>query len=184
MSLLVLFTTGCVIVRMRVASVLRIRAAAKPNRSVSIGFSEAVWAPSESGPILIARGWHPREHETYCFFINEPNYGVGDPRWLSLTPIQGTDNHTLHIWTRNPPLLGDNPPWQRSHFTCTLNISYKKAGRAFRLRLKNQKLHSPTGENITVSGTVIAKPVSYKIIEQKIRNREKEIQKFSLHENL
>lgn len=95
-------------------------------------------------------------------------------------PFEGTDDQTLHIWTRKPPFLGDNPPWQSSHFTGTLNISRKKPGGTFRLRLKNQTLYSPSGESITVSGTVVAKRVSYEIIEQKIKNREEEIQKFSL----
>lgn len=42
-----------------------------PDKSV-MGFRQVFWSETGSEILIIGTGWHPREHETYAFFINEP----------------------------------------------------------------------------------------------------------------
>lgn len=69
---LLLCATGC-IVRPKADTVLTMRPTVGANKSVSEGFDDAVWQPTAEGPVLLACGEHPREHETYWFIGCEPS---------------------------------------------------------------------------------------------------------------
>ena len=49
-----------------------------------VGLKTVHWSESQDTIELIGYGWHPREHENYAFFLNEP-YPTFKPRWIRLS---------------------------------------------------------------------------------------------------
>jgi hypothetical protein len=49
-----------------------------------VGFGTSAWAEADGRLTILARGWHPREHETYAYLFNE-GYPVRSPRMVRIT---------------------------------------------------------------------------------------------------
>jgi hypothetical protein len=91
--LLHVLCTGCVCIKAR--TIIQIEDNVQ-ERGVLFGLKDVVCA--EDGRIL-GRGWHPREHQTYWFFLNEP-YPDMSIRWLLLVPSETDRTCDLHIWVQ------------------------------------------------------------------------------------
>ena len=70
--------------------------AAHPDRKTTIGFADMFWDGTSDGGI-VGRGWYPREHELYMFFLNEPDPAF-QPRIVHLTAADsGEFQFTLYL---------------------------------------------------------------------------------------
>lgn len=84
---------GCVFVRPKASTVLTY-APTGGQEAEKVGFWDVCWRRTGNGIELIGYGGHPREHETYAFFINEP-YPVYSPRWVHVTGEHG--NYKINV---------------------------------------------------------------------------------------
>ncbi len=79
--------SGC-IVRPAARSIVSIRRADGVGQPIEAGLRDAYWVEDSEGVHIAASGWHYREHETYAFFISEPE-PVPFRRTILLNPIDG-----------------------------------------------------------------------------------------------
>jgi len=168
--------SSCVIVRTRAATILTLRSQTNGLQSVSLGFRETIWAVVNSEPMVIGRGWLPREHENYAFFINEP-YPAFQPRWILMTPSTTSQAYDVDLW-----LWGNHFSGRRAtrgiEFKGKVNFAQVKTGRKFRMKLDNLVLTSTDGQmQIFVSGKIDAKSETSKRVREQLESRIKEIQK-------
>jgi hypothetical protein len=143
--------TGCVFVRPSADTILTIQDAGTPELpQFDLGFRECSWAV-DTNLVVTGYGWHPREHETYAFFISE---GLPDfqPRWI-LVSQSPAGIFPVDLWfTRSPP-------HQVAHFVGSVSNVQWSTGSPLRLSLRGVHLHpSGGGQRVTVSGRIIAKP--------------------------
>jgi hypothetical protein len=173
--------TSCVIVRTKAATILTLRSRTNELQSVSLGFSDTIWAIVNSEPTIIGRGWHPREHETYAFFINEP-YPVLRPRWILLTPSKTSQTYDIDLWLCFDPFSG-RPAERGIEFKGTSNFAQVRKGSNFRLKLDNLVLMSTDGQmQIFVSGKIDAKPVTSKRVREQLESRINDMQNYRIQE--
>lgn len=85
---------GCVIVKPAAKSIVTIKRADDFGQQRTFGLRNGYWAEDENGIHIAANGWHPREHETYCFFISEPYY-ANLFRKVVLHPIRNDPQGTI-----------------------------------------------------------------------------------------
>lgn len=154
---------GCLIVNTRAATRLTLHDAgvSRETGPQPIGFKDAVWTPQANGEAEVAaHGWHPREHETYAFFINE-GLPAGEHRLLKLQPA-GAGTYTLRLYVRRyllPAIEPGEPGWADViELTSTAPVTGHVIGKRFTAKLRDVAV-AATGEpdrGLTVSGTVIA----------------------------
>lgn len=84
--LAILLGAGGCIIRPAAETILTLRQPDNicPDKSV-MGLRQVFWSKTEGEILIIGTGWHPREHETYVFFINEP-YPAVMGRSIRITP--------------------------------------------------------------------------------------------------
>ncbi len=86
--LLIPFVSGC-IVRPAADTILTVaKSGGVSAQKQRLGFRDAMWTETDDECVIIASGWHPREHETYAFFICEPQYG---PQYRHIRITCGAD---------------------------------------------------------------------------------------------
>ena len=163
---LLLCSTDC-IVRPKAETVLTMRpTTVGASKLVSEGFRYAVWQPTTKGPVVLARGLHPREHETY-WFIGCEEYPFCRPRWIMFSPTQVVGKYTLDIWLAYDPFDEKRLQGAPAHFTGVVNCTYAPKKGTFRLRLKDQQLRSVNGDiDIAVSGSIVATQESADTVNQ------------------
>lgn len=82
--LLLPFASGC-IVRPAADTILTVaKSGGASAQKQRLGFRDAMWTETDDECVIVASGWHPREHETYAFFICEP-YPVPQRRHIRIT---------------------------------------------------------------------------------------------------
>lgn len=168
--------SGCVIVRTGAATILTFRSQTQTLQSVSLGFRETIWAVVDGEPTVIGRGWHPREHETYAFFINEP-YPAYQPRWLLIKQSASSQAYDVDLWLWANPFNG-RPATGGIEFKGKINFARVRTGKKFSLKLDNLALTSTDGQmQIFVSGKIEAKPKSSERVREQLESRFKEMQK-------
>ena len=79
--------SGCVIIRPAAKTVVSVKRVDGVGQEKTFVLRDAYWIENIEGVHFVAYGWHPREHETYCFFINEP-YPAFLFRKIVLLPIE------------------------------------------------------------------------------------------------
>ena len=172
--------TNCVIVRTKAPTILTLRSQTNGSQSLSLGFSGTIWAIVNGEPTIIGRGWHPREHETYAFFINEPSF-VLRPRWILLTPSKTSQTYDVNLWLCIDPF--SRYPTHGIEFKGKANFAKVRKGSNFRLKLDNLVLKSTDGQmQIFVSGKINAKPKTSKRIQEQLESRIKNMQKYRIQE--
>ena len=154
---------GCVIVNTRAATRLTLHdaGASRETDPRPIGFKDAVWTARGDGQVEVAaHGWHPREHDTYAFFINE-GHPAGDHRLLKLEP-DAAGTYTLQLYVRRyllPTVESGEPGWADViELTSTAPVKGQISGKRFTAKLRGVAV-AATDEpdrGLTVSGTVIA----------------------------
>ena len=164
-----LFLSGCFI-RPKAATVLTIRAKEDNTKLATLGFKEAAWATVDGDLTVIARGIHPREHETYAFFINEPSYAFL-PRWILVTPSATSQEYDIDLWVPCNP-IADHCTRERIRFKETVQDIKHRKGRKLKLRLKDVVMTSPDNEaSVIVSGRIVAKPETEEYVEERMAGR-------------
>lgn len=88
--------SGCVIVSPAAKSLVFIQRNDGIGEERTIGLRRSYWIENEEGIHFAAYGWHPREHETYCFFINEPSYAILF-RKIILLPIENDSEKKRYL---------------------------------------------------------------------------------------
>ena len=173
--------TSCVIVRIKAPTILTLRSQTNGLKSISLGFSDTIWAIVNSEPTIIGRGWHYREHETYAFFINEPSF-VTRPRWILLTPSKTSQTYDVDLWVCVDPLSG-RPTKHGTEFKGKANFAQVRTGSNFKLKLDNLVLKSIDGQmQIFVSGKINAKPKTSKRVKEQLESRIKDMRKYRIQE--
>ncbi len=172
-------SSGCVIVSPRAAAVLTLRSSTNAPQSVSVGFRDTVWSLVDGNLVIVGMGWHPREHETYAYFICEP-YPAFQPRWMLLTPSETAGEYNLDLWCCQSPYA----PWsslQVAQFKGTVQNVEWRSGRKLKIDLNNLTLTSPqTNVIATVSGRIVAKPETRAYVEGMLRRRAEMMQDYAL----
>ena len=96
-TLFALCATGCIVVHPGARTVLECCARPDGTDVIRLGFSDCTWSVVSNHVAVVAYGWHPREHETYAFFCNEP-YPAFQPRWLLMSQLEASDQFQLDLW--------------------------------------------------------------------------------------
>ena len=170
--------TSCVIVRIKAPTILTLRSQTDGSQSLSLGFSDTNWAIVNGEPTIIGCGWHPREHETYAFFINEPSF-VRRPSWILLTPSKASQTYDVNLWLCIDPVSGN--PSHGIEFKGKANFAKVRKGSKFRLKLDNLFLKSTDSQiQIFVSGKINAKPKTSKRVSEQLESRIKDMQKYRI----
>ncbi len=172
-------SSGCIIVSPRAATVLTLQSSTNGSQPVSIGFRDTVWSLVDSNLVIVGMGWHPREHETYAFFICEP-YPAFRPRWIRLAPSETAGEYNLDLWCCQDTYV----PWsslQAAEFQGTMQNVKWRSGRKLKIDLNNLTLTSP-GTNViaTVSGRIVAKPETPAYVERMLQRRAEMMQDYAL----
>jgi len=149
-TLFALCATGCIVVHPGARTVLECRARPDGTDVIRLGFSDCTWSVVSNHVAVVAYGWHPREHETYAFFCNEPYPGF-QPRWLLMSQLEASDQFQLDLWYT--PRLSE----ELYHFTGTVSNIAWHSRRTIHVRLRNLNLTScPKGTTVLVSGSITA----------------------------
>ena len=173
----VIGSSGCVIVRPRASTVLTIHRDDDTARSRTLGFRDASWASIDNRFTVIARGWHPREHETYAFFVNEPYYGP-QPRWFVLSETKEAAVWDVDLWLFHYS-SDDNSESHVTHFTGRVQFSRPIAGNKFSLELNDLMLTSSDGhDRVSVSAEIVAEPATPDRIKERMKARMEEIRNY------
>jgi hypothetical protein len=76
-NLVMTFLSGGCIFRIKADTILTLHDPDNDSNSQKLGFKEVFWVEDQGDISLIGYGFHPKEHKTYVFFLNE-----GYPRFL------------------------------------------------------------------------------------------------------
>ena len=177
-GLVVLLLSGCVQLHPKAGTILTI---GQPDGSntFQLGFADAVFSPDAR---MVARGWHPREHETYLMVFSEPLPDF-QPRWFLVQPSPSTPpKYHVDLWMEQR-LLKRSPPAATPyvHFSniCDLpgfpqqHIEQKEVSLALRgMTLTNTAERT---SSLVISGTIIAQIVTTNEVIQRIQAMEKEV---------
>jgi len=152
-------TSGCIVVRWQAETVLAITSDSPDQQTRHLGFRDAMWAHINGRPVIVARGWHQREHETYAFVLNE-GYPAFHPRWIVLEPSDDATFWNMDIiLSFDPHVLGDPNQWYR--FRGRIPQVTARSGQSIYIRLRNVNLVSLDGQRtLHISGTIRAKHTS------------------------
>lgn len=171
------YLPGCVVIHSKADTILTLSTDTKDGASITLGFRDTTWAFVDDRLIIIGRGWHPREHETYAFFINEP-YPAFQPRWLLVTPIS-SGKYEIVLWWWGFS-LSNTVEEQGTLFKGTLQDVEWSQGKTLRLHLVKVLLSSPHHKiDLLLSGRIIAKAGTQSFVEERMRSRTEEIQKIT-----
>lgn len=157
--------SGCII-RPAAKSIVTIERTDGIGQKITFGLKHAYWIEDQDGIHLAAYGWHPREHETYCFFICE-----SDPvvlfRKILLKPIINPPAKTKY--QVNAKLSGwcihsDNESiydWHNIYaYSGQLDVNVSEYFSTWTISLSGLKLY-PDDKDMPIllmEGKVIAKP--------------------------
>jgi hypothetical protein len=172
-------SSGCIIVSPRAATVLTLRSSPNAPQSVSVGFRDTVWSLVDGNLVIVGMGWHPREHETYAYFICEP-YPAFQPRWILLTPSETAGRYNFDLWCCQSPYV----PWsslQAAEFQGAMQNVKWRSGRKLKIDLSNLTLISPrTNVIATVSGRIMAKPETQACVKRMLQRRAQMMHDYAL----
>jgi hypothetical protein len=158
-----------------VSTVMTIRQVTPSAVAADVGFGDANWGPLDGKTIVIARGWHPREHQTYFFVWNEP-LPVFQPRWLLIeTTGSATEAEFLLSFTHNP--FSEDPGVTPINLRGKVPLPEWKTGKKLHLRLNDVRLVSPDGKTTaTVCGIIVAQPLPEAELRRLFESRKIELQ--------
>jgi len=160
-ALFVMITNvGCVIVRTKAPTIIVVEPTALTGRNYKLGFKSSVWKENRGKIEIICNGWHPREHETYAFILNEP-FPVSQGRWLRISPTLNGDGYDIKLWLWTDPNLSNPSIVQRStEFAGKIEtLPIIRNNRAV-VRFENIKLSNQNGNSeIIVSGKISSEQV-------------------------
>jgi hypothetical protein len=166
---------GCIIVRFKARTVLTLSPNTENTTTMTLGFRNTTWAVVDNTLMIIGRGWHPREHETYAFVINEGHPAFW-PRWLLVTPTP-TDEYEIVLWCWRLP-FSDKGGEDGMLFTGTIGDVEWSQGENIVLHLNELLLSSPDQEmSLLVSGRIVAKAETPSYVKKQLRFRTDEIEK-------
>jgi len=147
---------GC-IVHPAASTILTLFAPDDPAMKRTIGFSEVIWTSAQPAE-GVGKGWHPREHETYMFFLSEP-YPVFDPRFLHLVAARdGGYSVTLFLMRRDQSPGG--PPVSFAEYTTDQPLRGRVSFGNLEVDLSRVILNSSDGTQLSVIGRIVARPAT------------------------
>ena len=114
-----------------------------------VGIKE-VYVFDKSGPIeLVGYGWHPREHETYCFLLSEPNPGGGLLRYVHVE-LEGDGSFRFGLLLDRQLVPGEDSYEgnQSELFTGSAKINGRRSWGKYILSLDQRELRSADGKAI------------------------------------
>ena len=172
-------TTGCIHINKKVNSILKIDSV---NRSalVSVGFRDVMSSPDGK---IIAYGWHPREHETYCSFVNEPQPVVLE-RWLLLKPNEESclGSPRVELWLMNGlrhEFSEQYPPFVFEKFVGEVhnsNLTITSSRNSVQVSFNNVLTQISSSQKISVSGCLQASVVSNKVFNDKCEQLKRSVE--------
>lgn len=157
---------GCIIVRPAADTIISVDCdGVFSSEQITMGLKHAAWAESDDEIIVVGYGWHPREHETYAFFISEP-YPVCQPRSIRIVAKKNTARTnpecTIELLldsSLNPCHVDSAITKEHYLFKGAANYQPGVWFDKLSLKLHNIELINPKkpDEKITVTGTITAK---------------------------
>ena len=169
--------SGCVFVRPKAHTILTFHSKEDTLQSASLGFRDTTWALVDNILTIVGHGWHPREHETYAFFVNEP-YPAFQPRWLLVTQTSSGE-YEIILWCLNLPLAIKSKE-RGILFKGTVQGIEWSQGHDILLLLDELLLSSPDHKmHLVISGRICAKPETQEYVKAQMRIQREEIQNTS-----
>lgn len=177
-GLAVLLLSGCVQLHPKAGTILTI---GPPDGSSTfqLGFADAVFSPDAR---IVARGWHPREHETYLMVFSEPLPDF-QPRWLLVQPASSTPpEYRVDLWMERRLLNRSQPaatPFVHFSGICGLPGLPQQPieQREVSLNLRGLTLTNTAARtsSLVLSGTITARLVSTNEVLQRIHALKDEV---------
>ena len=153
---------GC-IVHPAANTQLTLTPASQPHPTpLTLGMEEVCWTQlNGTAPVdVYGYGWHPREHELYCFFWVEADPAL-DPRWLHIRSTDsGAARLTIMLSRRTLQQLQLPPETNGDPMLFVGDIEHLPSPTFSNLtiRLKHVKLTTPDGRNsLWLSGCIVAR---------------------------
>jgi hypothetical protein len=157
---------GCIVVRPAADTIISVACdGIFSSEQNTMGLKHVAWAESDDAIIIVGYGRHPREHETYAFFISEP-YPVRQPRSIRIVTkknIARTDPEcTIEFLldsSLNPCHVDSAISKENYLFKGASNYQPSVWFDKLSFKLHNIALINPKkpDEKITVTGTITAK---------------------------
>lgn len=159
--LLLLFASGC-IVRPAADTILTVaKSGGASAQKQRLGFRDAMWTETDDECVIIASGWHPREHETYAFFICEP-YPLLQRRHIRITcgvdRLRTDDVKKVELILDSSLLDFQTPVGQMALYVGSTQsrIGSFFGGRSVSLKNLTLRQSDNPDQTVTVSGRIVA----------------------------
>lgn len=149
-------------VRPKAGTVLEITSGKMLGKPVKIGFREVFWRTMGQDVQIVGSGWRADEHDTILMFVME-GYPIVRRRYLK---VEKSVSDTYFLSIAFGRHADPSAPTQSSEYSGPLPDFHWEPDKKVRINLDAVVIENrATGEFLTVSGRIVAKPTTTNVIE-------------------